>query len=300
MAQEIPKILLAVDGSSRAMATVRYAARTLQPGAARIVTFSVLDVMPQSFWDLHNDPAYAHRLKGVKAWALGREVEMARFMDKALAALRKAGHPEELLASKIQPRKHGVAGDLMAEAAAGYHTLVFGRRGVGAVRGILLGSVAVKLATALTGLPLWVVGKNAKPPRLLVALDGSANSLRAVDYVIELCGGRDLRVTLLHVLREQHLVFPKQHNSKDAAQRVLKKGRQRLERAGFTPDKVEQLLIEGAASRAASIVEAAREGGFGTIVMGRKGLSDLSDFAMGRVTQKVLQASRGLAVWVIP
>ena len=46
MAREIPKILLAVDGSSRAMATVRYAARTLQPGAARIVTFSVLDVMP--------------------------------------------------------------------------------------------------------------------------------------------------------------------------------------------------------------------------------------------------------------
>ena len=52
----------------------------------------------------------------------------------------------------------------VAEGGSGHaivlDTVVFGRRGVGAVRGILLGSVAVKLATVLTGLPLWVVGKD--------------------------------------------------------------------------------------------------------------------------------------------
>ncbi|MCB2227068.1 MAG: universal stress protein [Desulfarculaceae bacterium] len=300
MSQAIPKVLVAVDGSKRALATARYAARTLRPGAVRLVAFSVLDVMPRSYWDLHNDPAYAFRLKGVKAWALEREVELNASMDKVLAAFRKEGHAADMISAKVQPRKSGVAGDVMAEAAGGYHTVIIGRRGVGAVRGILLGSVALKLAGNLVGAPLWVVGKDAKPPRVLVALDGSSNSLRAVDYLSSLCGGQPLQITLMHILREQHLVFPKQGSSREAAQRVLSKGLRLLTAAGFNSREVHQEIIEGAPSRAAAIVEAARRGGFKTIVMGRKGLSDNSQFSLGRVTAKVLGASRGLAVWIIP
>ncbi|MCF8034896.1 MAG: universal stress protein [Desulfarculaceae bacterium] len=300
MAQAIPKVLVAVDGSKRSLATARYAARTLRPGAVRLVAFCVLDVMPQSYWDLHNDPAYAHRLKGVKAWALERELATNRFMDKVLAALRKEGHPAEMVSAKVSPRRIGVASDILAEAGAGYHTVIIGRRGVGAVRGILLGSVALKLAGQLTTQPLWVVGKDAKPPRVLITLDGSPNSLRAVDYLAGLCGGQPLEITLLHVLRPLQLDSAQPGASRDDAERVLAKGVRRLREAGFHPSLLNQEVVEGAASRAAAIVEAARQGGYGTIVMGRKGLSDNSQFSLGRVTAKVLGASRGLAVWAIP
>ena len=300
MGEKTPKILVAVDRSSRSMATARYVAGTIKPGAAQIVAYSVLDVMPQSYWDLHNDPAFAHRLKGVKAWALDREVEMNNFMDKVLAAFARAGHPQQMLTAKVASRKVGVAADLAAEAAGDYDTVVFGRRGVGAVRGILMGSVALKLINALPNKPLWVVGKNAKPPKVLITLDGSANSLRAVDYVAQLCAVQSLDITLVHVLREQNLVYPEQYNRHNAALRLLQKGARRLEEAGIAPEQVRHQITEGVSSRAAAIVDMARQGKFGTIVMGRKGLTDNSAYSLGRVTQKVLGASRGLAVWIIP
>jgi len=36
------------------------------------------------------------------------------------------------------------------------------------------------------------------------------------------------------------------------------------------------------------------------IVMGRRGLSKVHEFLMGRVTNKVLSRAEGLAVWIVP
>jgi nucleotide-binding universal stress UspA family protein len=46
-------------------------------------------------------------------------------------------------------------------------------------------------------------------------------------------------------------------------------------------------------------VEEAQKNGFGTIVIGRRGLSKVRQFMMGRVSNKVLQLARDLAVWVV-
>jgi nucleotide-binding universal stress UspA family protein len=35
------------------------------------------------------------------------------------------------------------------------------------------------------------------------------------------------------------------------------------------------------------------------VVLGRRGLTGLKEFIMGSVTAKVLQASTGLAVWIV-
>ena len=53
-------------------------------------------------------------------------------------------------------------------------------------------------------------------------------------------------------------------------------------------------------SRSGDIIREAREGAYGTIVMGRRGLSKVRDFLMGRVTSKVLNQAEDFAVWIVP
>jgi nucleotide-binding universal stress UspA family protein len=72
-----------------------------------------------------------------------------------------------------------------------------------------------------------------------------------------------------------------------------------LGKAGVKGDQVSTKVVTGVASRAKAIVEEARKGGYGTIVMGRRGLSRLEEFYMGRVSNKVLQLAKEMAVWVV-
>jgi nucleotide-binding universal stress UspA family protein len=46
-------------------------------------------------------------------------------------------------------------------------------------------------------------------------------------------------------------------------------------------------------------LEEARNNGYGTIVMGRRGISGVQEFFMGSVSSKVLQNATGMAVWIV-
>jgi nucleotide-binding universal stress UspA family protein len=73
-----------------------------------------------------------------------------------------------------------------------------------------------------------------------------------------------------------------------------------LEKAGVRPDKIRIDCKFGSYSRAAEILATAREGNYGTVIMGRRGISAVREFIMGRVTTKVLNGAEGLAVWIVP
>ena len=57
--------------------------------------------------------------------------------------------------------------------------------------------------------------------------------------------------------------------------------------------------ITGVQSRAGAIVNAAEEGGWGTIVAGRRGLSYVSEFFMGSVSNKLVHEGRMHTVWIV-
>ena len=69
--------------------------------------------------------------------------------------------------------------------------------------------------------------------------------------------------------------------------------------SGFDPERISTKIITGARSRAAAIVQEARDGGYGTIVVGRRGLSRVRDFLMGRVSNKLISLAKNQAVWVV-
>lgn len=60
----------------------------------------------------------------------------------------------------------------------------------------------------------------------------------------------------------------------------------------ISPERITARVLTGVRSRASSVIEDARKGGYGTIAVGRKGLSEVTDFSMGRVTNKLIQLAK--------
>ena len=200
--QKKKKILVPVDGSDRALNTVRYVARVEPFRKMDIVLFHVFSSVPEGYWDLEKDPRSTSTVRQVRAWEIGQRKRIKQYMEQASQYLLKAGVSPESITIKIQNRKKGIARDIIREARNGYEAVVTRRRGMTGLRRIVLGSVATKLLTQITFLPLILVGKLTLSHKLLLAFDGSENAVNAVKFAGALLGGFDYEVDLVSVIRD--------------------------------------------------------------------------------------------------
>jgi nucleotide-binding universal stress UspA family protein len=127
--------------------------------------------------------------------------------------------------------------------------------------------------------------------------------VKALDFAGTMMDITDCEVTILHVIRGLESwtadAGEELQEADRAAKILLENAIDRLERAGLNRDRISTKIRSGAASRAGAIVEEARNSGCGTIVVGRRGLSRVKEFFMGRVSKKVLQLAKWNAVWVV-
>ena len=134
--------------------------------------------------------------------------------------------------------------------------------------------------------------------------------MQAVDCVGATLGDCDACETeLLHVIREDHTfdrdgqqLVLKDSSIEDAKKSIITffdEAKNRLIKSGFDPDQISTEIIAGSYSRAFTIVQEAKKGGYGTIVIARRGMSKVRDFFMGRVSNKTIQLARGKAVWIV-
>jgi len=303
------KILVPVDGSDRALNTVRYVARVEAFRNMDIVLFHVFSSVPEGYWDLEKDPRSTSTVIQVRSWEIEQKNRIKQYMENAGQLLQKAGVPPESLSITIQNRKTGIARDIIREARNGYDAVVTRRRGMTGLRRIVLGSVATKLVEKLSFIPLILVGKRTPNKKILLAFDGSENAARAVKFVGSLLGGLDFEVSLFHVIRSNgegladhhHILSPREF-TEFASKEItysLKAAKAELIQAGFKADKVSSQIVTKAVSRAGTIADKVKQEDFGTIVMGRRGHSNVRDFFIGRVTNKVIQIARDRTVWVV-
>lgn len=303
------KVLVPVDGSDRALNTVRYIARVDPFRNMDIVLYHVFSSVPEGYWDLEKDPRSTSTVRQVKSWEVQQRKKIEQFMEQARQFLLKAGFSSESITAKIQNRRKGIARDIVSEARNGYVAVVARRRGLTKLRRIVLGSVATKLVEKLTFVPLILVGKRKPNKKFLLAVDGSENAARAVNFVGSLLGGFDYAVSLFHVIRSDGEGQPEYRHiftSKEYGRAVSKKTGSALKAAqtklidmGLKTDKVSIQIVQKAISRAGAIADRVRQEDIGTIVMGRRGHSRVRDFFIGRVTNKVIHIARDRTIWVI-
>jgi nucleotide-binding universal stress UspA family protein len=152
--------------------------------------------------------------------------------------------------------------------------------------------------------------------KILVALDESANALRALRFVAN-SFTPDHEVTLYHVVMDTPAVcgmnsaeltplFHQQQISlssieekkKELVSKAMTEAKGLLLQAGF-PEKNITLRMEKRKKGIARDIIAEAQAGYDAVVMGRRGLSGIAEFFIGSVSQKVLHGTKDLSIILV-
>ena len=305
------RLLIAVDGSKSSMDAVRYVSRFHDPEKTGVTLIHILAAAPEPIEDYKNLPSYDAPAIETGAWQSEMADRIRAFMAAAENVLTDAGYDKPAISVHIRKREKGVAKDIIAESAGGYGAVFVGRRGMNDPTDIIVGATAYRMVSGISHLPVVVVGDKPDPGHVLIGFDGSENAARAVDCACALMPRPGRNVMLCHVIRsmnaagdDRSIFSEKQEkgwidNTRRQMDGAMQQAKDRLIAAGFAPERIGTNILEGRISRAVSIAKTAESCGCGTIVTGRRGLSVITDFLMGRVTMKILHKAHQMAVWIV-
>jgi nucleotide-binding universal stress UspA family protein len=158
-----------------------------------------------------------------------------------------------------------------------------------------------------------MVKGRVKSKDVLLAVDNSENAMRAVDHAGFMLAGTHVNVTVFHSKRDLRRFVPKevlqefpgvqkfwQKKAGDVVAPYMKKALEMLIQAGLAESQISVRLVDGSRSAARDILDEAEENAMGTIVLGKKGHSDVEDYSMGSTTKKVLDRASDMAVCIVP
>lgn len=306
------RVLIALDATEVSFGVAEYATKALPPMNSDIVLFHVMSKVPEVFWDLGNDPAWQKKIESVKQWEREQELAAISYMKSANELFLAAGFPDQCVTSRIGIQEMGIARDIVAEAKRGYDLLIIGRGKSGVLQDGPLGSVASKISSSSTAYSLCLVGGNANADNILITIDSSDNAMRAVDYAGKAFNRGNNSFTLFHAIRGipvsslgMEEIFPESYRNRllDDAERDIKPAMKlaelRLAKFDISPARISSKIVTGVTSRAATIMDEVKSGAYGTIIVGRRGLSEVAEFSMGRVTNKLIQLSRDQALTIV-
>ena len=126
MTIEKQKLLVAVDGSQQSMEAVHYVAGICTPESTEVTLLHVLSPVSETSWDL------AGAFEGTGSPMDGERLEsrrkvMENFMEGAHRVLSDSGFAADAVRILIQPRREGVARDILHESRHGYLSVVAGK-----------------------------------------------------------------------------------------------------------------------------------------------------------------------------
>ena len=79
----------------------------------------------------------------------------------------------------------------------------------------------------------------------------------------------------------------------------MEKAKAMLMEAGIRNEQISKRVIRGSRSPGDDIIKEAKSKGYGTIVLGRRGISGFKEFVFGSVTKKILNQAAGFVVWIV-
>jgi nucleotide-binding universal stress UspA family protein len=307
------KILVAIDDSTPSRQAIAYAGRMRELIAS--LSFNLFHVQPPISQFLTDEARRSGRAQVELKTIADRNAEASRrLLAKYRDLLMRHGAAESQVELATHPRHQGPAKDILDYAQNGlFDAILVGRRGISSMQQMFMGSVSAHLIENSPVIPVWLADGEVRSTRVMAAVDGSESALRAVDHLaFMLSGNPEVRVCFFHVtprLRDYCEVdFDQEPGS--SLETLIAQGNRRcmadffaaarvkLRDAGFREDQVETQTAATLVSVGEAILEAARGGGFGTIVMGRRGLN--RSFFGGKVSYHVSQKLSDAALWLVP
>lgn len=145
--------------------------------------------------------------------------------------------------------------------------------------------------------------------RIIVAVDGSPRSIKAVEYVGSMFGqGADVFICLLHIYPEP----PPDYYRSGASLQDYKKA-QEEQTAPLFHKATEILASHGVAATnmtsrclmadrktiSAAILDMQVQEHYGTIVVGKRGIPKAEEFLFGSISSALVHTGKDIAVWVV-
>jgi nucleotide-binding universal stress UspA family protein len=151
-------ILIAFDDSENSMRAAGFVAGAFAP-ENRVTLFHVLQDTA-ALCEMNSPELSSYFLSQQTAFCAledQKKILVDEAMQKAKAVFVEAGFNASDIRLKIEPRKIGVAGDIVDEAKSGYSIIVVGRRGLSGIREFIMGSVSQKILHAAKELSVLMV-----------------------------------------------------------------------------------------------------------------------------------------------
>jgi len=264
-------VLVATDGSRYGRWGLNWVAKLPFVEPPRVTALHVLDRA------VHSLP---FRTKLEMRRVEARSARTIAYTKKQLASLKLKG--------TVRREQGAVAPTILKRAPKQDGLLVVGNKGLGALDRFMLGSVSTKLIQHATCPVLVVKGEAVPLKRIVLAIDGSPASAKALEFVRAVfepdgSNGKGRHVPI-HVSVVHVMPFMKYPEVKEAGRKLVDQSVQKLVKAGFTAEPVCQL-----GKPAEVIMEVATKHHADLIVMGAKGLDAVSRFLIGSVSTRVVQ-----------
>ncbi len=157
--------------------------------------------------------------------------------------------------------------------------------------------------------------------KVLVAFDGSENSFNAVEYVggiVRNCSGCEVMLLYVERLPDKDLYPDEESWKEDCAKNEermklsLEEARSRLVQRGIPKEYVSTEYFASCRSPfheteecslgrsiGIDVLRIREEGDYGTVVIGRRGVSKAEEFLFGSVSTKIVQSAANCTVWVV-
>jgi nucleotide-binding universal stress UspA family protein len=305
-------VVVPVDGSENAHRSLEYI--DLMYGKDHNLEVTLKYVLP-SLPPILADDRSMKRETAMKLKTLeNKNIRMAeQILSKAKNLLIKKGFKEDLVQTVSRKKDRGIAQDICnwVESKRADAVLMT-TRGRSRLEAFFMGEVSSKLLEYCRVCPVWIVEGTVTSNRVLIAIDNSENALRAVDHAGFMLSGTDCPVTIFHSMRHLRRFVPQEvldeapeleelwkTKAGQAIEPFMTKAKEMLVKAGVSESQISKKVVDGSRSAASDILEEARNNEYGTIVMGRRGISGVQEFFMGSVSSKVLQSSTGMATWIV-
>jgi 2,4-dienoyl-CoA reductase (NADPH2) len=130
--------------------------------------------------------------------------------------------------------------------------------------------------------------------KILIAMDGSENATMAAAYAADMLANRtDVTITLFHIKTDESI------KDESGIKEMMDIARSILIKAGIPEKAINIEIRQKKAGMGNDILNEIVEAGYGTVVVGRRGVSRANQLLFGSVSNKIVQNTKDCTVWVV-
>lgn len=305
--------MLAVDNSRPSKNAIRYAVQ--MSSNVNNLHFVLFHAQPGISLFLLEEAQKSGKAKMQLDRVLNKnDVAARKLLDNYKNEMVEMGVNSDRIECITKKRNLGFAKDILEFGLEGqYDAIVVGRRGLSRLAELYAGSVTTNIIEQSQLIPIWLVDGEVKTGGVLLAIDGSEASMRAVDHVsFILSHNPDAHLTLLHITgnaqQYSEIDFDEEpnpeleeiiaHAETACITQFYPQAIKRFEDAGISEDRVKLEIIKGGRRIGKAILDFAQKGKYSTVVVGRKGIDKA--FFMGSASRYVINKISNGALWIVP